>query len=37
MCDIPTFIEEATTKRAKEVVKSVIYEIANGMEKTRHK
>jgi putative DNA primase/helicase len=35
MSDIPTFIEEATTKKAKEVTKGAIYEIANGMEKAR--
>jgi uncharacterized protein (DUF927 family) len=35
MCDLPTFVEEATTKRAREVVKAAIYDIANGMQKTR--
>jgi uncharacterized protein (DUF927 family) len=35
MSDIPTFLEEATTKKAKENVKSVIYDIANGMQKMR--
>jgi putative DNA primase/helicase len=35
MTDLPTFVEEATTKKAKEVTRAAIYDIANGMQKTR--
>jgi putative DNA primase/helicase len=34
MSDIPTFIEEVTTKKSREVVKTAIYEIANETERS---